>query len=105
MRYRCGKALIKYTTLIILNQLISLVSFSVCFYFRLHKTPGAHYESAATRMYIGGRTETIRSCSIESVDFAKAMLNAQSSNKERLVALQKAIKGHKDYTVQVHIFI
>ncbi|KAM3959049.1 carnitine O-Acetyl-Transferase isoform 2-T2 [Aphomia sociella] len=69
-------------------------------FYRLHKTPGAHYESAATRMYIGGRTETIRSCSIESIDFAKTMLNAQSTPKQKILALQKAIQAHKDYTVQ-----
>ncbi|XP_060802455.1 carnitine O-acetyltransferase isoform X2 [Amyelois transitella] len=69
-------------------------------FYRLYKTPGAHYESAATRMYIGGRTETIRSCSIESVDFAKTMLNSQSTPKEKVAALQRAIKAHKDYTVQ-----
>ncbi|CAG2068926.1 unnamed protein product, partial [Timema podura] len=32
---------------------------------RLHKTPGAHYESAGLRKFIHGRTETIRSCSQE----------------------------------------
>ncbi|RVE41560.1 hypothetical protein evm_013794 [Chilo suppressalis] len=69
-------------------------------FFMLHNTPGAHYESAATRMYVGGRTETIRSCSIESVDFAKTMLNAQSSPKDKLQAMQKAINAHKNYTVQ-----
>lgn len=68
---------------------------------RLHNTPGAHYESAATRMYAGGRTETIRSCSIESIEFAKAMLNPQIAPKEKLTKLQNAINGHKDYTVQV----
>lgn len=70
---------------------------------RLHKTPAAHYESAATRMYIGGRTETIRSCSIESVEFAKTMLDSKSSPKEKLIAMQNAIKAHKDYTVQVTV--
>ncbi|XP_053625257.1 carnitine O-acetyltransferase-like isoform X2 [Plodia interpunctella] len=69
-------------------------------FYRLYKTPGAHYESAATRMYVGGRTETIRSCSTESIDFAKTMLNPQSSSKDKVAALQKAIKAHKDYTVQ-----
>ncbi|KAI8427768.1 hypothetical protein MSG28_002190 [Choristoneura fumiferana] len=69
-------------------------------FYRLHKTPGAHYESAATRMYAGGRTETIRSCSIESIDFAKTMLNSQSTPKEKKAAMQKAINAHKDYTVQ-----
>lgn len=55
-------------------------------------------------MYVGGRTETIRSCSIESIEFAKTMLNQNSSPKEKLATLQNAIKGHKDYTVQVFMF-
>ncbi|XP_072936490.1 carnitine O-acetyltransferase-like isoform X2 [Epargyreus clarus] len=69
-------------------------------FYRLHKTPGAHYESAATRMFVGGRTETIRSCSIESIEFAKAMLDGQSSPKTKLASMKKAINAHKDYTVQ-----
>ncbi|CAH0603196.1 unnamed protein product [Chrysodeixis includens] len=69
-------------------------------FYRLHKVPGAHYESAATRMYIGGRTETIRSCSIESIAFARTMLDAHSSSKEKAAALKSAINSHKNYTVQ-----
>ncbi|GBP40317.1 Carnitine O-acetyltransferase [Eumeta japonica] len=68
-------------------------------FYRLHKTPGAHYESAATRIYVGGRTETIRSCSVDSVEFAKVMLNPKTSPKHRLEAMNRAINSHKDYTV------
>ncbi|CAK1549844.1 unnamed protein product [Leptosia nina] len=68
-------------------------------FYRLHKTPGAHYESAATRMYVGGRTETIRSCSVESIEFAKTMLQEKATAKEKLNALKKAVSAHKDYTV------
>ncbi|XP_052746536.1 carnitine O-acetyltransferase-like [Bicyclus anynana] len=69
-------------------------------FYSLHKTPGAHYESAATRMYTGGRTETIRSCSVESVAFAAAMLDARASAHDKLAAMRAAINAHKDYTVQ-----
>ncbi|KAL4704063.1 hypothetical protein ACJJTC_001985 [Scirpophaga incertulas] len=69
-------------------------------FYRLHKTPGAHYESAATRMYVGGRTETIRSCSIESIEFAKSMLNSKCTPKEKVQAMINAINVHKSYTVQ-----
>ncbi|XP_045510869.1 carnitine O-acetyltransferase-like isoform X1 [Colias croceus] len=69
-------------------------------FYSLHNTPGAHYESAATRMYTGGRTETIRSCSIESIEFAKTMLEKQASPKAKVEAMRKAIAAHKDYTVQ-----
>lgn len=54
-------------------------------------------------MYVGGRTETIRSCSIESIEFAKTMLNAQNSPKEKVQAMKNAINAHKNYTVQVLI--
>ncbi|XP_013181171.1 PREDICTED: carnitine O-acetyltransferase-like isoform X1 [Papilio xuthus] len=69
-------------------------------FYRLHATPGAHYESAATRMYTGGRTETIRSCSPESVEFARAMLDAGRAPHLKLHAMRQAIDAHKNYTVQ-----
>lgn len=69
----------------------------------MHKTPGAHYESAATRMYLHGRTETIRSCSKESIEFAKTMLDARSGIEQKINKLRAAVQGHKDYSVQVKI--
>ncbi|XP_044750467.1 carnitine O-acetyltransferase-like [Coccinella septempunctata] len=68
-------------------------------FYRIHKVPGAHYESAATRRYIHGRTETIRSCSTESVAFAKEMLDNNSSEVDKLTALKTAIMAHKNYTI------
>ncbi|XP_046961406.1 carnitine O-acetyltransferase-like isoform X1 [Vanessa cardui] len=69
-------------------------------FYKLHGTPGAHYESAATRMYAGGRTETIRSCSVQSVQFARAMLDERAAPRDKLAAMHGAVKAHKDYTVQ-----
>lgn len=71
--------------------------------FRIHKVPGAHYESAATRKFIHGRTETIRSCSVESIAFAKAMLDKNRSLAEKEAALKQAIDSHKKYTVEVSL--
>lgn len=68
---------------------------------RIHKVPGAHYESAATRKYIHGRTETIRSCSIESIAFAKAMLDNKKSTMDKVQALKEAIESHKKYANEV----
>ncbi|KAK9888430.1 hypothetical protein WA026_000678 [Henosepilachna vigintioctopunctata] len=68
-------------------------------FYRIHKVPGAHYESAATRKYIHGRTETIRSCSVESVAFSKEMLDNSSSDAKKIVALRNAINAHKKYTI------
>ena len=42
-------------------------------FYRIHETPGAHYESAGLRRYKHGRTDIIRSCSSESVAFAKVL--------------------------------
>ncbi|KAI4464457.1 carnitine o-acyltransferase [Holotrichia oblita] len=69
-------------------------------FYRIHQTPGAHYESAATRKYIHGRTETIRSCSIESINFAKIMLDSSKSDSDKVNALKAAINSHKKYTVE-----
>lgn len=49
-------------------------------------------------MFIHGRTETIRSCSNESIAFAKSMTD-NSDDATRLNLLQAAVKGHKDYSV------
>lgn len=65
-------------------------------FYRIHKTPGAHYESAQTRKFIHGRTECIRSCSNESVAFARAMCEGHDDN-ERLLTLRRAIDSHKKY--------
>lgn len=66
---------------------------------RKHGCPGPHYESAHHRLFIHGRTETIRSCSIESVAFAQAMCSGSGSDADRVRALHAAVKSHKDYTV------
>lgn len=71
------------------------------FFTRIHKVPGAHYESAATRKYIHGRTETIRSCSVESIAFAKTMLDKGKTIADKVVALREAIESHKKYANEV----
>lgn len=66
-------------------------------YYRLHKEPGAHYESAGLRKFYLGRTECIRSCSCESVKFAQTMLDCKASVEEKKKALLAAISAHKEY--------
>lgn len=41
-------------------------------YYRHYGKSCPTYESASTRKFIAGRTETVRSCSVESVAFTKA---------------------------------
>uniref|UniRef100_A0A1B0CHY9 Putative carnitine o-acyltransferase crot n=1 Tax=Lutzomyia longipalpis TaxID=7200 RepID=A0A1B0CHY9_LUTLO len=68
-------------------------------FYRLHGVPGAHYESAHTRLFVHGRTETIRSCSNDSIAFAKSMMES-GSDEDRVKKLLAAINAHKDYTMQ-----
>lgn len=68
-------------------------------FYRLHHVPGAHYESAGTRLYVHGRTECIRSCSKESVAFSKAMVESKN-DQEKLQKLKDAIESHKKYVTQ-----
>ncbi len=41
-------------------------------YYRQYGEPCPTYESASTRGFLHGRTETVRSCSVDSVTFTKA---------------------------------
>ncbi|CAG0889904.1 unnamed protein product [Cyprideis torosa] len=66
-------------------------------FFKIHAEPGAAYESASTRRYVGGRTETIRSCSPESVLFCQAMEAKSGSDKEKFESLKRAVNAHKEY--------
>ena len=44
-------------------------------YWRTYHQPCPTYESASTRQFLHGRTETIRTCSEDSVAFTKAFDN------------------------------
>lgn len=50
-------------------------------FYRIHKQLTAVYETASTRKYLHGRTETTRSLSIESAAFVKAFDDARASPK------------------------
>lgn len=58
------------------------------------------YEASMTRLYVAGRTETVRSCTQESCDFVMAMLknNVSLDEKRRLlhVAADKHTNLYKD---------
>ncbi|XP_020806608.1 carnitine O-acetyltransferase-like isoform X1 [Drosophila serrata] len=67
-------------------------------FFKMHSEPAAQYESAHLRIFEGGRTETIRSCSNESVSFCRAMQNNSKASKEECAdKLRKAVMSHQMY--------
>ncbi|ELU00493.1 hypothetical protein CAPTEDRAFT_167071 [Capitella teleta] len=63
-------------------------------YFRERGRSCLTYEACSVRLYRDGRTETIRSCSLESVAFAKAMCNPEASKEEKQRALKAATARH-----------
>ena len=61
-------------------------------YYRLHKKVVLTYESATTRHYYQGRTETIRPVSDHSVAFVRAMDDPNTPKEEIKKMLKKAIE-------------
>lgn len=52
------------------------------------------YEASMTRLYLNGRTETVRSCTEESCKFVKAMLDSSCNKEMRIKLLQAAADKH-----------
>lgn len=52
------------------------------------------YEASMTRLYLEGRTETVRPVTMESIVFVRAMCDPNSSKEERKRLLQKATDKH-----------
>eukprot|EP00002_Diphylleia_rotans_P021852 TRINITY_DN4261_c0_g5_i1.p1 TRINITY_DN4261_c0_g5~~TRINITY_DN4261_c0_g5_i1.p1 ORF type:complete len:829 (+),score=139.36 TRINITY_DN4261_c0_g5_i1:135-2489(+) len=66
-------------------------------YYRLNKEPCLTYESAATVRFHHGRTETVRSCSAESVEFTRLMDDQEATDAQKLAALRGAVSAHVKY--------
>ncbi|KAG9510263.1 Mitogen-activated protein kinase-binding protein 1 [Fragariocoptes setiger] len=52
------------------------------------------YEASMTRLYLNGRTETVRSCTKESCEFVKAMVDPKKTKDEKIRLLQLAADKH-----------
>lgn len=63
-------------------------------YQRMHNKPAPTYETATTRQFYHGRTETMRSCTIESTEWTHSMLDPKATNAEKRQKLITAIKTH-----------
>jgi len=72
------------------------MSLQLAFY-KLYGKTTATYETAQTRQFYHGRTETCRSLSVESLGFSKAMTSSNVDKQKKLEALKKAIDSHKKY--------
>ncbi|CAI4231368.1 unnamed protein product [Auanema sp. JU1783] len=54
------------------------------------------YEASMTRLYREGRTETVRSCTVESSEFVLAMQDKNKTREERLAHLKTACNRHQE---------
>ncbi|XP_020843150.1 peroxisomal carnitine O-octanoyltransferase isoform X1 [Phascolarctos cinereus] len=63
-------------------------------YYRLHGCPGSCYETAMTRAFYHGRTETVRSCTSEAVEWCRAMEDPSASLHERQQKMLQAFAKH-----------
>jgi carnitine O-acetyltransferase len=70
-------------------------------YYRMYGSPCATYESGSIRKFQLGRTDTIRSCSPESVAFTQSMVDEKCSWEKRLSLMVEAVTQHKRYTEAV----
>ncbi|RUS28876.1 acyltransferase ChoActase/COT/CPT [Jimgerdemannia flammicorona] len=66
-------------------------------YYRQHGRPTPTYESASSRAFKHGRTETVRSCSVESVRFTEAWEDKNVSPAQKLELFDKAVASHGEY--------
>ncbi|OXB67677.1 hypothetical protein ASZ78_015209 [Callipepla squamata] len=63
-------------------------------YYKCHGRPGCCYETAMTRRFYHGRTETIRPCTVEAVQWCKSMLDHSASSSECLRLMHVAFAKH-----------
>jgi carnitine O-acetyltransferase len=64
-------------------------------FFRVQGRAGATYEAASTRSFLHGRTETIRSCTVEAQAFVAKMQDSAASDADRRAALAAAVAQHQ----------
>jgi carnitine O-palmitoyltransferase 1 len=65
-------------------------------YFRNQHKFSLTYEASMTRLFREGRTETVRSCTVQSSNFVRAMLDKNCPREERLRLLRIASERHQE---------
>ncbi|KAJ2845576.1 hypothetical protein IWW36_004724 [Coemansia brasiliensis] len=67
-------------------------------YFQMHGQAPATYETASLRRFLHGRTETIRSCSQDSLQFSRAFGDNDVPLSRQLRLFQQAVAAHVEYS-------
>ena len=68
---------------------------------RLHGRFVATYETGHTRAFYHGRTDTVRTLSLESVAFCEAMLSSTTTEQDKIGALRAACHAHGEQVQRV----
>ncbi|KAK2488635.1 hypothetical protein MC885_008000 [Smutsia gigantea] len=63
-------------------------------YYRLYGRPGCCYETAMTRYFYHGRTETVRSCTAEATSWCRSMQDPLTSHLEQQQKMLEAFAKH-----------
>lgn len=63
-------------------------------YYKLCGHPDSTYESANTKRFIAGRTETVRTVSNESLNFTKIWQDSSASPADKALSLRAAMDKH-----------
>ncbi|ESP00180.1 hypothetical protein LOTGIDRAFT_226052 [Lottia gigantea] len=63
-------------------------------YYRQHRRPAPTYETATTRRFYHGRTETMRSCTTEAINWCKAMVDPSVGGGRRYQLYKMAADRH-----------
>lgn len=63
-------------------------------YYRQHGQPGCCYETATTRRFFHGRTETMRPCTVEAQHWCRTMMNPAATTEEKRHTLHAAVNKH-----------
>jgi carnitine O-acetyltransferase len=66
-------------------------------YFKKHHTHTATYETGTTRPFFHGRTETVRTCSVEMVEWVRAMHARKLERPQLYALLKRASDAHLKY--------
>ncbi|XP_065917320.1 carnitine O-acetyltransferase-like isoform X2 [Dysidea avara] len=69
-------------------------------YYKMYGHFTATYESASTRKFLFGRTDTIRGTTAEALEFCKAMSNPTATDTERASKLVGSVQAHRKSTVE-----
>ncbi|KAF0377754.1 acyltransferase ChoActase/COT/CPT [Gigaspora margarita] len=68
-------------------------------YYQLHGRVVPTYETGTTRKFLRGRTETVRTLSVESKAFVEGMMDKSLSAQQKYDRLQAATKAHTNYSI------